>query len=318
MLTFSWEPSGTAVPGPPSSRSSVTGATLARTWPAPHLVLVVTLADGDGPGGIDAGHLGAGADVRPGGERRVGERGGDRAHPADRDVPRAGPVADHVVEETAVLQQAGLGRPGERADHRVGQHYPADQIGAELLLQRLAERALGDHLPGRAVPDDLAHLGPAEQRRGHRRRHPAGQQPGHGPQPLPGVPVRLAAGDGGEGGGGPARVGVVHQQAGVALRRVGPDAPRPELDRQAQLADDARREQADQVGVPGQPDVHAGERRGGDGGAADVRLAFGHQHRPAGPGQVGGRGQAVVATADHHGVIAGRVHGRLPAHTSVR
>ena len=45
-----------------------------------------------------------------------------RAHPADRDVPVAGPATDDVVQEAPVGEQVGAVGGRERADQRVGQH----------------------------------------------------------------------------------------------------------------------------------------------------------------------------------------------------
>ncbi len=64
-----------------------------------------------------------------------------------------GPVADHVVEEAAVLAQVGVVRGRERADQRVGQHDPAQQVVVEDALDRLADRALEQRLPDLAVAD---------------------------------------------------------------------------------------------------------------------------------------------------------------------
>ena len=72
-------------------------------------------------GGLDRDDLGAAAQLGAGAARGRLQRAGHGAHAADRHVPVAGAVADHVVEEAAVLAQVGVVRAGEGPDERVGQ-----------------------------------------------------------------------------------------------------------------------------------------------------------------------------------------------------
>jgi len=67
---------------------------------------------------------------------------GDAAHAADRHPPLAVAVAHHVVEEAAVLLQAGVAGPGVGADQGVGEHHAACGVTGEARLDQLAERAL--------------------------------------------------------------------------------------------------------------------------------------------------------------------------------
>jgi hypothetical protein len=73
---------------------------------------------------------------------------------------------------------------------------------------------------------------------------------------------------------------------------------------QTQLVDHGLVEQPDHVRA--RADQVAGVVEGllQGAGAAQALAPLQHQHRPAGPGQVGGGRQAVVAAADHHHVPA--------------
>ena len=132
----------------------------------------------------DGGDLGIHDQFRARVAGRRGERAGDRAHPADGHPPLAGAVADQVVEEAAVLDQRRVVHPRERADQRVGGDHAAHGLVAEALLQRLAERPLGQ-LP----PQDRVGLLPQfrlpRQRLGERRRDGRGE--------LADLPVELDA-----------------------------------------------------------------------------------------------------------------------------
>ena len=108
MLTFSWAPSGARLGRPLAEQPgrACAGRHSATTWRS---------ADRRPPRRNSAPrpcrpsastpHLGAATSSAPAAAARRRERVGDRPHPADRNVPLAGPVADHVVEEAAVLPQ---------------------------------------------------------------------------------------------------------------------------------------------------------------------------------------------------------------------
>ena len=106
-----------------------------------HLRAAVAAADRADAGGGD--ELGARVGGRP------GQRVGDRTHAADRHPPLAGPVADQVVEEAAVLHQGALVHRGERADHGVGRGHPPDGVVGEPRLDGRAEGRLDE------VPPDV-------------------------------------------------------------------------------------------------------------------------------------------------------------------
>jgi hypothetical protein len=217
-----------------------------------------------------------------------------------------------VVEEAAVLGQAGVVDVGERADEGVGEHDTGDGVVAEPLGHRLADGAL-DQVAPRVRADQGAHVGRRPQRLGD-----------GGPQALRdlvGERVELAprgvravvAGDGAERGGRALVVAVVDQQpepVGVAghggVRRV---APAPQRDAQPQLVDHGPWQQRHQVGVARQPGVDAGEHLRRHRGAADVVERLEHQDRPPGPGEVGGGGEPVVPAADDDGVVPRREGG---------
>ena len=86
----------------------------------------------------------------------VGQRLGERAHPADGNVPAARAVTDHVVEEASVLTQLRVVDVGEGPDQRVGRHDPASQVAVEGALEQLRERLLEQRLPHPLVADEAA------------------------------------------------------------------------------------------------------------------------------------------------------------------
>ena len=110
----------------------------------------------------------AGADLGARLQRGARERVGERAHAADGHVPVALAVADHVVEEAAVLAQRRLVRGRERPDQPVGEHDPAHEVVGEGGVDRLAERALEQRLPGGVLGDLGAQLVAARERLGER------------------------------------------------------------------------------------------------------------------------------------------------------
>src|SRR4029450_462277 len=68
----------------------------------------------------------------------------DCTHTTHRYLPLPGAVADHVVEEAAVLLQGRIMRPAEGADQSIGQHQAAYSVVAEGRLDEFAERS-GNH-----------------------------------------------------------------------------------------------------------------------------------------------------------------------------
>ncbi len=281
--------------------------------------------DQDVPGGGDAfavsravGDLG-GTAVRvdpyrlmPGDEDRArlacrrGQGVGEGAHAADGDVPGAGAAADHVVEEAAVLLERRVVRVGERADQGVRQDHAPHEVVGETVLDRDPDRLLEEGPPGLLVVHPAAQFPAARQRLGERREHPLGDLAGHVVEALPGRVLTLGAGQPGERLAGTPFT-AAHQQSGRASvpfhGGVGGDVAGADPEVQAEVPDDLLRQQADQVRVAGEPGVDAGERSRGHGGAPRYKRQLQHQHGPAGPRQVGGGDQAVVASADDDGVV---------------
>ncbi len=277
-----------------------------------HLGVAAAVAVGVGG---DRGDLAVGPDPRAGRQRRLGQRARDRAHPADRDVPVARAVADHVVQEAAVLPERGVVGVGEGADQRVREDDAAHQVVREGPLDRLAEWPLEQGRPGVVVRHAATQLGAVGQRLGERREHPSGELPGHLVEALPGLPLAVGAGQRPERLPGTARVARVHQQAGrlpVAHGRgVRGDPAPPQVQPQPEVPHHLPRQQADQVGVARQPGVHTRERPGGDGRPADPGQPFQDQHPLPGPRQIGRRHQPVVPAADDHDVVP---RGRVRVH----
>jgi len=112
-----------------------------------------------------------------------------------------------------------------------------------------------------------------------------GVQVGHG------LVVVDELGQGGAVGEGDPQVGVGHEHpVAVAL--------------QAELVHHRLVEQPDHIGTGADQVAGVGEGLLEGAGATQALAPLQHQHRPSGPGQVGGRGQAVVAAADHDHVPA--------------
>ena len=132
-LSLSWAPSGGGSgSGSPSSRASTAGATFVSTCRALHRAALEVHLGADAVG-LDPGHLDARAAApRPPPNAIPGQRLGQRAHPAHRHVPVARAVADHVVEEAAVLAQRLVVEPREGADQRVGGDDPALEVVLEV------------------------------------------------------------------------------------------------------------------------------------------------------------------------------------------
>ena len=246
--------------------------------------------------GVDPHDLRADAQLGSGldGGTRQGPTEG--AHPAHRHVPVPGAVADHVVEEAAVLAQLRIVGGGEGSDQRVGGHDPAHQVAVELGLERERERLLEQRRPRRLVVHQRAERRAGNERLGQRPEHPPRDPGGERAKALERGHRAVVAAGAGDRVARPLRV-VGDQHAGVAKRRVGRDPPPAHLDAYAELREQLAREQADEIGVARDARVDAGKRRGRDRGSAGVICALEHQHAPARSGQHRRGDQAVVAGA---------------------
>ena len=196
----------------PSSRSSTAGAQFASTCRAE-----IRCAVGERHLGVNAiardGHdLGVGPQRRPGAPRGGREAIRHRAHPADGHVPAAGSVADHVVEEAPVLTQLRIVGGRERSDEPVGQGNPAGLVVAHRALKQLGQRRLEQRAP-RRLADEPAHLLTGAQRLGERWEYPLGD----------------------------ARQRAERRRAGGSSSQLHADA---------ELGEQSRRKQADEVGKP--------------------------------------------------------------------
>ena len=229
---------------------------------------------------------------------------------------------------------AWIAGAGERADDPL-----AVEGGAEAFVGHVPFDDVGD----RGVEQDLDQLGIVAQsflEFGAGRR---GAEPGvgrlavvasEGPpdaaeERLVGqVAVDIAGRDLGHAGRGPGRVvpqdergAVVERAPQVRVDRLHPVAPPP----QAELLDDQRVEQPDEVGAGAHHESLVGERRFQRARPSELAPPLEHQHRPPGPGQVGGGGQPVVARPDDDhvprpagGVADRRRHGPAVRNSRIR
>ena len=291
MLILIWLPTGGS-DGSPSSRSSTAGAQLASTRSAVRV----------SPVGRAWSRTGL---LRPGsmrGDRGAGDQGGarpsggpdqlrrHRAHAADRHPPLAGAVADHVVEEAAVLPQRRVVGVAEGADQRVGQQHAADGVVGGARLDQLTDRPLDQRRPQSGIDR-------AAQLRG----------PGQGSVR---VGSTTAANDSAGPASSAASLGRLAADQHARRRRPGctTGRPRPQLQVQLQLGDDrlpAAARPGRRTGTAGHPP--RGRPRTGH-RPAERWPRLQHRDRAAGPGQVRGGDQAVVAAADddHIGSVAVR------------
>ncbi len=216
MLTLSWAPSGAGPDGAsPSSRSNTAGATLAKTWRAPIVRPPAVTTSARSPSVRTDTTSASVTSSTP----RLSAAAA--SWPDTVPMPPTGmsqwpvPRADDVVEEAPVGEQVvGV---GERADQRVGEDDAAGGVVLDVLLDRLTDRALDEH-PPRLVADVVAEVAGAAQRLRQRREHPLGQ-------------------------------GCARQAERTEARRGGRHVASPQLDVEAELVDDLRREQADEVRV---------------------------------------------------------------------
>lgn len=255
---------------------------------------------------VDAYRFVTGGDDGARGARGGCQRVGEGAHAADRYVPVAGAAADDVVEEAAVLLKRGVVGVGERADEGVGEDHAPDEVVGEVLLDRDTDRFLEQGPPGLLVVDGSAQFLAGGQRPGEGGEDALGDAAGHAVEALPGPVLALGAGEPGERLAGALLTTADEQPGGPSVTFGGGvrgDGAGADPEVEPQFPDDLLGQQADQVRVPGQPCVDAGERPGGHRCPAGVVQPFQHQYGASGPGQVGRGDETVVASADDDGVV---------------
>ena len=215
-----------------ASRRADRPASPARSWPAPSRAVIISPSASRTvtPPSYGSSPL-TSAPVRssaPGRRRRGLQRRRHRAHAADRHLPLAGAVADHVVEEAAVLRELRCVGAGEGADQGVGEQDAADGVVADRTLDQLADRPLA---PGRSTA--------RRRRRRGRPRPGAGGRSGSVPPrwrtgaarpPAPGTPRTPPAPARPRRSPGRLARPSFHQQAAVAHRGVRGDPPGPQLE----------------------------------------------------------------------------------------
>ena len=107
------------------------------------------------------------------------------------------------------------------------------------------------------------------------------------------------------------------RRAGARVGGVRGDRATREAQREPEVGDDLRREQADQICVARKARIHPLEDSRRHGGAAEDVSALEHEHRAPGPREIRGGGQSIVAAADDDDVEIARQLGhaaqyRLP------
>ena len=268
--------------------------------PATHHMLVVVPPITHLTARVDPVNLCAGDDLGAVGGRGGGQRRADCAHPTDGDVPVADPAAQQVVQKADVLLQRRVVELGEGPDQRVGRHHTAHQVVIECVDDRGADRPLGHVVPRPGRIRMGRDHGGAGLFAGAQRLQQRGPQP-FGDQPA--APVELSeAVFVAVGADRVERAAAADQQAGTpgrhrvgAVRRIRPWC---QPYRRAEVVEDGRRQQAHQIGVPGQPGRHTVEHLRRHRGAADVRQPLQQLHPLPGAGQVCRGDQAVVPAAD--------------------
>ncbi len=259
----------------------------------------------------DLGHRGAGGQHGAGLHRGVGD--GEAHHPhAPLDVAPHRPLALQVALVVHELHRCGapvLGA-GIGADHALAEQRVLQPLVGEVVVEHIADRGLEQDLgQPRVATHQLLELVA-----GGRRAEPAvacarAQELAHVVEDLFVGPVALDVGvrdtQGLQAGLGARVVGPLPERGAVGERspevRVGHEhleAPVGE----PQLVDHELVEQAHHVGAGRHHVPLVGEGPLEGAGAAEPLPPLEHEHRLAGPGQVGRGGQAVVATTDHHDV----------------
>lgn len=262
---------------------------------------------GAAPVGLHAGHLVPGDEFGAGHAGGGGEGVGEGAHAADGHVPVTGPVADHVVEEAAVLLEGRVVGVGERADQGVGEDDAAHQVVREALLDSPADRLLEEHPPGRVVVDPPTQRVPVRERLGEGGKDPLGDAAGRLVELGPRGVLAPAAREPLEGDTGTLLTTADEQPGGPAVtlgRGVRGHGAAAHGEVEPEIVDDLVGQQADQVRVPRQSRVDPGEGPGRDGGTAGGAEPLENQDGTSGPGEVGGGDEAVVASADDDDVVA--------------
>jgi hypothetical protein len=260
--------------GRPRSCARTAGATFASTWPAdtvcsPSASRQVT----DPPSTWTTS-----APVR---SSAPASRAAPTSAPDSAPMPPTGTrhgTADQVVQQAAVLHERRVVERGERADEPVrGDDALLERVG-EALAQHLAERAL-DHVAPRLLAGQPPRLLARGQRCEQRREQPLGEAVGHRVE----APPRLRR-----------RPVVLDEQPG---RRVRGDASRRQAQRDAEVARDRLREEADEVRVAREQRVVPRERPLGDRRAAQRVAALEHEHAAPGAREVRRGDQPVVSPA---------------------
>ena len=199
---------------------------------------------------------------------------------------------------------------GEGTDQRVGGDHAADQVVAHRVGDGVPDRLL-DYCPpcgrrriSRVPSSSAAHLLAGGQRFEQRGPESVGHQAAapvelgesrsrRRPRRSRRIRVRRAT---------RRAVRTARPLPGRGVRRKrAPGQPH----RGAQVLDDARRQQADQVRIPRHPDLDTVEGLCRHRGPTDVAQPLQHPHPQARAGQVAGRDQAVVAAANDDDVDGG-------------
>ncbi len=221
-----------------------------------------------------------------------------------------------MVQEAAVGVERRVVEVGERADEAVGRHDAAHEVVRETRIDRRAERLLDELAPDAVVADERPCLVARRQRFRQRGEEPLGEAHRVGVERVPRRSIDLGA-DAGEGGDGCRIVGLaIDEQPPIGVARVGRvrgEAAAHESHVEAEVVDDALRQQAHEVRVPGEARVDAVERLRRHGCAAEVVVALEEQHAEARAGEVGGRREAVVSAADDHDVVVGLGKSHVPS-----
>ncbi len=250
--------------------------------------------------GCDRVNIGAGRDFGTMAYGGGGQRSADRAHPADRDVPVSGTTTQQVVQKTHILRKRLLVGTRERTDQRVGRHYPAHEVVAHRISDRVPDRSADERLPrgvrfGAATGHVPARLRASAQWFGERRPQRLGDQ----------STASVEVGEArfvGSGADGPESALRPDEQAFASasgrIGGVGGIVAPHQLNARAEVLEDLCRQQTDQIRVARQPRVDAVERVRRHRSTADVVQPLQEQHSASAPRQIPGGDQAVVPAAD--------------------
>ena len=261
----------------------------------------------DALAGMDRGDRRAGRDHRAGLARRVGERERHPAHPAAHVGPGAGDAGQPPARVMpGDVGGAGIARGGERPDHALARQRVDHAVGEEALEHRRV--AVLEHRRDR----DLVAAQPRLDLLARRRLRQPQVVGTVGPQRVAdaadqrGVLLVAAAVADAELLDGAVLVDPLGER-GAVLARDG-DVGVLGLERDQLVAVAVQRELVDHQRVQEPGEVGAGRDRVAGprllerARAADLLAALEHEYAAAGAGEVGGRGQPVVAGADDDGV----------------